>query len=81
VTTILSVFVVDVWFFYSKSLNCCTEIRLLLGCDPSFLQPCRDFVGNCADLQAQFSAVQDALPDDYECHQVQARAAPLSSCA
>ena len=63
-------------FFYSKSLNCCIEIRGLLDdgsgtvCPPAlFTAPCREFVGNCADVKAQFEGVQDALPDDYECHQ------------
>ena len=27
---IMGVLVVDVWFYYSKSLNCCIEIRALL---------------------------------------------------
>ena len=64
-------------FYYSKSLNCCIEIRSLLDdgsglvCPPAaFTAPCRGFTGNCADVLDQFSGVQDALPDEYECHQV-----------
>ena len=70
VTMIMSVLVVDVWFYYSKSLNCCIEIRLLLGCPASYLLPCREFVGNCGDTKDQFATLQDSgIPDDYECHQ------------
>ena len=68
VTTIMSVLVVDVWFYYSKSLNCCIQIRTLLGCDPSYLAPCREFVGNCGDTEAQFASLQDSgIPADYVC--------------
>ena len=57
-------------FYYSKSLNCCIEIRLLLGCPASYLLPCREFVGNCGDTKDQFATLQDSgIPDDYECHQ------------
>ena len=70
VTMIMSVLVVDVWFYYSKSLNCCREVRLLLGCDPDYLLPCREFVGNCGDTKDQFVSLQySGIPDDYECHQ------------
>ena len=50
------------WFYYSKSLNCCIEIRGLLDdgsglvCPPTDLAaPCREFVGNCADTEEQAS--------------------------
>ena len=57
-------------FYYSKSLNCCIEIRLLLGCDPSYQLPCREFVGNCGDTKDQFASLQDSgIPEEYECHQ------------
>ena len=76
VTMVLSVLVTDVWFYYSKSLNCCVEIRGLLDdgsgtvCPPAlFTAPCRGFTGNCADVMDQFSPVQGALPDGYVCHQ------------
>ena len=81
-------------FFYSKSLNCCIEIRGLLDdgsgtvCPQLFTAPCREFVGDCADVQAQFSGVQDGLPEEYECHQFPDEANPtdkivvsLISCA
>ena len=42
-----------VWFYYSKSLNCCIEIRGMLDdgsgtvCPPMlFTAPCREFTGN-----------------------------------
>ena len=47
-TMIMGVLIVDVWFYYSKSLNCCIEIRSLLDdgsgdvCPPAiFTLPCR----------------------------------------
>ena len=48
-------------FYYSKSLNCCIEIRTLLDdnsggavCPPTlFTEPCREFVGNCGDTEDQ----------------------------
>ena len=52
-----------VWFYYSKSLNCCIEIRKMLDdgsglvCPPAaFTAPCREFVGNCADTEEQARA-------------------------
>ena len=67
-----------VWFYYSKSLNCCLEVRAILdggsgACLPAFATPCNEFVGDCADLIAQFSSVgpdQGGLPTDYVCTQV-----------
>ena len=57
-------------FFYSRSLNCCAEVRGFLGCSPSYLDPCREFTGNCGDLLEQFKDVPDSgIPDDYECTQ------------
>ena len=76
VTMLVSLLVTDIWFFYSKSKNCCIEIRSLLDdgtgtvCPPTvFTASCRGFVGNCADISLQFAGVESALPDDYECHQ------------
>ena len=67
-----------VWFYYSKSLNCCLEVRSILdggsgACLPAFSTPCNEFTGDCADLIAQFSAVgpdQGGLPPGYVCTQV-----------
>ena len=70
-----------VWFFYSKSFNCCIDIRTFLDddngglvCPPSdFSAPCREFVGNCGDTEEQFRSMSEengGLPADYECHQV-----------
>ena len=78
--------VATVWFYYSKSLNCCIEIRGLLDtldgvsgfCPPAiFAAPCREFTGNCADTEEQFRSLppdQGGLPEDYECHQVRSDA-------
>ena len=41
----------------------CTQV---LECDPD-PAPCRGFTGDCSDLQAQFSGVQGAIPDDFYC--------------
>ena len=79
----MSLLVVEVWFYYSKSYNCCVEIRGLLDdgsgglCPPyDFAAPCRGFVGNCADVQQQFGDV-GALPAEYECTQFPDEKAPL----
>ena len=71
------------WFYYSKSRNCCVEIRSMLDdgsgevCPPTlFSAPCREFVGNCADTQEQFTSLpeeQGGLPADWECHQARER--------
>ena len=76
---LMSVLTVDIWLFYSKSLSCCVQIRSLLDdgsgalCPPAALAaPCREFSGNCADVEEQFRSVppeQGGLPEDYECHQ------------
>jgi hypothetical protein len=64
-------------FFYSKGATCCSEIRLILECDP--VGPCRGFEGDCADIIPQFEGVQGPyiygeppeehmFLDDYVCH-------------
>ena len=67
--------VATVWFYYSKSLNCCIEIRGLLDtldgvsgfCPPAiFAAPCREFTGNCADTEEQASR-HSSLPDALCC--------------
>ena len=57
----------------AETTNCCAEVRGLLKCAPN-PATCRGFDGDCASLQAQFTGVQDALPDDYVCHQARERA-------
>ncbi len=63
--------------FYAKAVNCCAELRLMLDSGPDGgacppVGPCREFVGNCGDLAAQFADVP-VLPDfpdglaDYVC--------------
>ena len=39
VTAIFAAFTVDVWFFYSKSLNCCLELRSMLDDDSHTARP------------------------------------------
>jgi len=60
---------ITIWFYSSKSTNCCIEMRQILGCDPSETAPCRGFVGDCSLLQAQFSAVQGSGIDTFVCTQ------------
>ena len=75
------------WFYYSKAVGCCAEVRALLNgdggggalCPPDPALPCREYVGNCADLQEQFQSVQGALPADYVCRQARARSPSLSA--
>ena len=57
------------WFYYSKSLNCCIEIRSMLDdgsglvCPPAlFTEPCREFTGNCADTMDQARIAWSAPP-------------------
>ena len=55
-------------FYYSRSLNCCAEVRGFLGCSADYTAPCLGFDGDCGDLAEQFKDVPDSgLPDDYEC--------------
>ena len=43
-------------------------MRSLLGCSADYTAPCREFAGDCADLQAQFKDVPDSgIPEEYEC--------------
>lgn len=67
-TMIMSVLVVDVWFYWSRAINCCSEVRALLGCETDYARPCREFDGDCADLEAQFMGVQDSGLEVYVCH-------------
>ena len=51
-TLVASQLLVNIWMFYSRGATCCSEIRALLGCDPT--GPCREAMADCTDLPAQF---------------------------
>ena len=69
-------------FYYSRAFNCCLEARALLGCSPSYLEPCLEYSGDCGDLPAQFRDIPGAgLPEEYECHQCDPVPRPPSSPA
>lgn len=39
----------QIWFYWSKSKLCCTDVRTMLGCDPvNYDEPCLGFTGDCA---------------------------------
>lgn len=58
----------DVWFYYSRSLNCCVDLRTILGCSANPDEPCRGFTGYCSDLQNQFTGIQDGMiPPNWTC--------------
>ena len=65
--------VVNIWMFYSKSLNCCLEARAFLGCSPITAEPCMGYTGDCADLPTVFAGIHlesaPGIPDDYVCLQ------------
>ena len=44
-TVVLSLFTVNLWFYYTRAYNCCLETRRMLGCSSDFTQPCREFTG------------------------------------
>jgi hypothetical protein len=81
VTLVLSTLLTSIWFYSSRGAQCCAEIRAILGCAPA--GPCRGYVGDCADILAQFSDVEGPYIfsdgpgepptphmylDDYVCH-------------
>ena len=90
-TLILSTLLVNIWMFYSKSKNCCAQLRELLdsgpdggACPADATQPCRGFVGTCADLRAQFAdvPVMPSFPaglSTYVCTAFPDTASPLST--
>ena len=53
-TVIIGGLTVETWFFYSKGVTCCGQLRELVGCSADPGVPCRGFTNDCADLQAQF---------------------------
>ena len=78
VTLVICTLCMNIWMYQLKSSNCCSALRLILDSGPDGgacppVGPCRGFVGNCAEITAQFSDLP-VLPDwptglaDYECH-------------
>lgn len=56
-TGLLVLLVVDVWFFWSRSITCCREVRDFLGCPGEPTDACFSFQGDCADLPGQYAGV------------------------
>jgi hypothetical protein len=73
-TAVIGGLTVEVWFFQQKGATCCSQLRELVGCSADLDVPCRGFVGDCADLQAQFAELPpEVLPPGadvagFECH-------------
>ena len=76
-TLVCSALLVSIWFYQSRSAQCCAEIRSILNCESA--TSCLGFTGSCADLPSQFSTLQGPFvygtppaeyPDlsSYECH-------------
>lgn len=40
-TCIMVAFVIEVWFYWNKGTLCCAEIRAILECEGTYLDPCR----------------------------------------
>ena len=81
-----SALLVSIWFYQSRSAQCCSEMRAILNCESAV--SCLGFTGSCADLQSQFSTLQGpwvygtpprehADLSDYECHAFPDDAYPL----
>jgi len=76
-TLACSALLVSIWFYQSRSAQCCSEMRAILNCESAV--SCLGFTGSCADLQSQFSTLQGpfvyGIPpsehadlSEYECH-------------
>jgi len=63
VTLVISTLFVQVWMFWTKGLNCCTDVRSLINADGGACPPdpngvgvaCRGFTGTCGDIPTQFA--------------------------
>ena len=86
VTLICSALLVSIWFYQSRSAQCCAEIRAVLNCESAVY--CLGFTGSCSDLTQQFSDLQGpfvyGIPpsehadlSEYECHAFPDDAYPL----
>ena len=85
-TLVCSALLVSIWFYQSRSAQCCAEIRAILNCESA--TSCLGFTGSCADLPQQFATLQGPFvygtppteyPDlsIYECHAFPDDAYPL----
>jgi len=63
VSALMSMLVVNIWFYWSKGSVCCDQVVSLLGCASA--EMCLGFAGNCGDLatSAQAAAVFAGMPD------------------
>jgi hypothetical protein len=55
-TLVLSTLLTSIWFYYSRGVQCCAEMRAILECDP--VGPCRGYSGDCGDYATQFANVE-----------------------
>ena len=76
-TLVCSALLVSIWFYQSRSAQCCAEIRAILNCESPV--SCLGFTGSCSDLPEQFSTLQGPFVygtppsehadlSDYVCH-------------
>ena len=66
VSTCIAVLMTAIWLYYSRSIRCCSDVRIALGCSPTAALPCRGFVGLCANLSItyyRFAAAGIALQE------------------
>jgi hypothetical protein len=85
-TLVCSALLVSIWFYQSRSAQCCAEIRAILNCESAV--SCLGFTGSCSDLPQQFSTLQGPFVygtppsehadlSEYECHAFPDDAHPL----
>ena len=85
-TLVAEALLISIWFYQSRSAQCCTEIRAILNCESP--TSCLGFTGSCSDLQSQFATLQGpwvyGTPPsehqyltDYACHAFPDDAYPL----
>jgi hypothetical protein len=82
-STILAMFLVQIWFFWSKAEICCADTREALGCArDSTSGPCRGFGGECAELSSlHFPFAAAVAQAAGGAPGAQPRPVPLPACA
>ena len=76
-TLVCSALLVSIWFYQSRSAQCCAEIRAILNSESAV--SCLGFTGSCSDLPQQFATLQGPFVygtppsehadlSDYVCH-------------